>query len=97
MSRIADMAQHDMKVEAAAAFKKFGAGSVCKFLSGYGHNEVNNAEAIGTKEPLAIISSNMTMLLIGIVLCGVMTLYFASSAAEVHQRPVPTTGISKQP
>ena len=62
-----------------------------------GHNEVNNAEAIWTKETLAIISSNMTMLVIGILLCGVMTLYFGSSAAELHRRPVPTTGISKQP
>jgi hypothetical protein len=88
--------ENNMKEQAAAAYNKFGAGSLCKFLSGYGQNEVNNAEAIWTKRTLAKISSKMTMLLIGILLCGVMALYLAASAVEVHQRPAATSGIQKQ-
>lgn len=42
--------ENNMKGQAAAQFQRFGAGSLCKFLSGYGQNEVNNAEAIWTKE-----------------------------------------------
>ncbi|UFX42106.1 hypothetical protein HAP47_0022865 [Bradyrhizobium sp. 41S5] len=80
----------DMKPQAATHYQKFGAGSLCKFLSGYGRNEVNNPEAIWTKQTLARISSHMTILLIGILLCGVMALYLAASAVEVHQRVAPT-------
>jgi hypothetical protein len=88
--------ENDMKQQAATHYRTFGAGSLCKFLSGYGQNEVNNPEAIWTKETLARISSHMTMLLIGILLCGVMTLYLAASAIEVHQRPAPTGGTLTQ-
>jgi hypothetical protein len=89
--------ENNMKVQAAAAYRKFGAGSLCKFLSGYGQNELNNAEAIWTKETLAKIGSKMTMLLIGIFLCAVMALYLAASVLEVHQRPAPISGIERQP
>jgi hypothetical protein len=81
--------ENNMKEQAAAAYHKFGAGSLCKFLSGYGQNEVNNAEAIWTKNTLAKISSKMTMLLIGILLCGVMALYLAASAVPSASRTSP--------
>lgn len=80
--------ERNMKEKAAADFQRFGSGSLCKFLSGYGQNEVNNAEALWTKETLAKVSSTMTMLLIGIALCGVMTIYLAASAIEVYLRPI---------
>jgi hypothetical protein len=44
--------ENDMKQQAAMRYQKFGAGSLCKFLGGYGQNEVNNPEAIWTKETL---------------------------------------------
>jgi hypothetical protein len=59
-------------------------------------NEVNNAEAIWTKETLAKISSKMTLQLIGILICGVMALYLAASTVEVHQRQTPDTTIQKR-
>jgi hypothetical protein len=89
--------ESDMKKQAAAQFRKFGAGSLCNFLSGYGQHEVNNAEAIWTKETLARISSKLTMLLMGIFLCGVMTFYLAASTIEVHQRPAQISATQKQP
>jgi len=88
--------ENDMKQQAATRYRKFGAGSLCKFLSGFGQNEINNAEAIWTKETLARISSKMTVLLIGILLCGVMALYFAALAVEVHQRPDPISDVQKR-
>ncbi|MGY4230302.1 hypothetical protein ACVMIH_007663 [Bradyrhizobium sp. USDA 4503] len=87
----------DMKPQAAAKYRKFGSGSICKFLSGYGQNAINDADVIWTKETLAKIGNKMTMLLIGIILCGVMALYLAASAVEVHQRPAPTSALQKQP
>lgn len=85
----------DMKQAAAEKYKELGAVSLCKFLSGYGQNEVNNPETIWTKGTLAKISSKMTLLLIGFILCCVMTLYLAAYTVVVHQRPIPTSGTDK--
>ena len=57
--------ENNMKTAAAANYQRLSAVSLCKFLSSYGLNEVNNAEAIWTKETLAKISSKMTLQLIG--------------------------------
>lgn len=77
----------DMNKKAAVAYGKL-AVSPCKFMSGYGQNGVNDPAAIWSMEILSKNSSRMTLLLIGILLCGVLTLYVAASAVEVHQRPL---------
>jgi len=86
----------NMKAAAAARYQQLSAVSLCKFLSGYGLNEVNSAEAIWTKETLAKVSSKMTLQLIGILLCGVMALYLAASTVEVHLRQTPDTSVQKR-
>jgi len=89
--------ESNMKQQARTRYEELGAISLCKFLSGYGRNELNNAEVVWTKEILAKISSKMTLQLIGIFLCGVMALYLAASAIEVHQRAAAEMGTQKQP
>lgn len=88
--------ENNMKTDVKEHYKQFGGGSLCKFLSGFGKNEVNNAAAIWDMEILAKISSRMTMLLIGILLCGVMALYLAASAVEVHVRPDASSSLQKE-
>jgi hypothetical protein len=89
--------ESDMKADAAAKYKELKRPGLRKFLSGYGTNEVNNPAAIWTEETLAKISSNMNLLVIGILLCGVMALYLSASVIEVHQRPAAATSPPKQP
>jgi hypothetical protein len=83
--------QGNMMPKAAQAYKKLGAASLCKFMSGYGENGVNDPAAIWTMDTLAKISNRMTMTLMGILLCAVMALYLAASAIEIHLRPIVTT------
>jgi hypothetical protein len=85
----------NMTAVAAAAYQANGQPGLCKFLSGYGVNEVNNPEAIWPKQVLAKISSTMNLLVMGVLLCGVMALYISASVVEVHQRPASAT--QKQP
>jgi hypothetical protein len=77
----------NMKNTAANAYKKAGPVSLCKFMSGFGGNAVNDPAAIWPMETLAKISSRMTMAIMGIFLCAVMALYLAASSIEVQQRP----------
>lgn len=75
-----------MRTEARTAFEARPGLSVEKFMSGYGHNEVNNPKAIWDADYLAGIAQRMTMLLMGVLLCAVMTLYLAAASIEVRQR-----------
>lgn len=78
--------EDEMRPDAAAAYQAAGSPGLCKFLSGYGVHQVNNPEAIWPKQLLASISSKMNLTLMGILLFGVMALYLAAAALEVHQR-----------
>jgi len=77
----------NMKDLAAEASRKAGPVSLCKFMSGFGVNTVNDPAAIWPMETLAKISSRMTMALMGIFLCAVMALYLAAASIEVQHRP----------
>jgi hypothetical protein len=79
--------ENNMTQAAAEAYKQARPVSLCKFMSGYGRNRVNDPEAIWSKVTLARISNAMTMALMGILLCAVMALYLAASSIEVHLRP----------
>src|SRR2546428_7819501 len=81
----------NMNADAARAYKQVGAVSLCRFMSGYGRNAVNDPAAIWSMTTLAKISNKMTIALMGILLCAVMALYLAASAVEVQQRPVTST------
>jgi hypothetical protein len=81
--------ENDMTATARTAYLKAGSPGICKFLGGYGVNQVNNPQAIWPKERLASISSKLNLLVIGILLCGVMALYLSASVFEIYQRPVP--------
>jgi hypothetical protein len=89
--------ENDMTAKAKADYEKAGSPGICKFLSGYGVNQVNNPQAIWPKGSLAGISSKMNQLVIGILLCGVMALYISASVFEIYQRPVPAAPTQKQP
>lgn len=78
----------DMNSEAEKAYKRASGLSLCKFMSGFGRNGVNDPAAIWDMKTLAKISNRMTMALMGILLCAVMALYLAATSIEVHQRPL---------
>ena len=50
-----------MNPNAAKQYKRHKRPGLCKFMSGYGVNEVNNPEAIWSKAELAGIASKMTL------------------------------------
>lgn len=75
-----------MRTDARTAFEAHPGLSIEKFMSGYGYNEVNNPKAIWDADYLAGIAQRMTMLLMCILLCAVMTLYLAAASIEIHQR-----------
>ena len=77
----------DMNPKAREAYDKLTGVSLCKFISGFGGNTVNDPAAIWDQGILAAIANKMTMILMGILLSAVMALYLAASAIEVHQRP----------
>lgn len=77
----------NMNPNAKEAYTKITGISLCKFMSGYGANEVNNPAAIWDQGLLAEIANKMTMTLMGILLSAVMALYLAASTIEVSQRP----------
>jgi hypothetical protein len=77
----------NMNAAAAEAYRRAGAVSLCKFMSGYGRNGVNDPAAIWSQATLAKISNEMTMATIGILLCAVMALDLAASSIQVHLRP----------
>lgn len=79
-------AENRMRTDARAAFQARPGLSVEKFMSGYGHNEVNNPKAIWDADYLAGIAQRMTMLLMGVLLCAIMTLYLAAASIEVRER-----------
>jgi hypothetical protein len=87
--------ESNMNAAAAAAYKQAGAVSLCKFMSGYGKNAVNDPAAIWSMTALAKISNAMTMALMGILLCAVMALYLAASSVEVNLRPADTSAPAK--
>ena len=60
--------------------------SLVAFMGGYGTSNLNDPEAVWSREHLASISSRMTMLLIAIVLTGVLAVYLAASCVEVASR-----------
>ena len=84
----------EMNSVAKKAYKGAGAVSLCKFMSGFGSNGVNDPAAIWDMAALARISNRMTMTLMGIFLCAVMWPLFTASLIEVHQRPATTTQTS---
>ena len=69
-----------------SARRERGGVSLVEFMSGYGATRVNDPEALWSREHLAEVSNHMTMLLVGIILAGVMALYWAASAVEVSTR-----------
>jgi hypothetical protein len=77
----------NMTPAAATAFRNLTGVSLCKFVSGYGRNGVNDPEAIWSKVDLAKISNAMTMSLMGIMLFAVLALYLAALSLEIHLRP----------
>jgi hypothetical protein len=87
----------NMNAAAAAAYKRAGPVSLCKFMSGYGKNAVNDPAAIWSMATLAKISNAMTMALMGILLCAVMVLYLAASSVEVSLRPAASTSAPAKP
>jgi hypothetical protein len=91
--------ESDMNATAKRAFaearRKHGALSLTDFMSGFGAKETNNPEALWTRLQLAKISNRMTMVLMGILLCGVMVLYLSASSIEVTQRQVEKSESSK--
>ncbi|MBS7538347.1 hypothetical protein [Ancylobacter lacus] len=78
-------AANRMRADARTAFEAHPGLSVEKFMSGYGYNEVNNPKAIWDADYLAGIAQRMTILLMGVLLCSVMTLYLAAASIEVRQ------------
>jgi hypothetical protein len=77
-----------MRTAAKEIYDKLPAADLCKFLSGYGENEVNNPAGIWPRAELARIASKLTLLVTFILLCAVMTLYLAAASIEMHLRPV---------
>ncbi len=83
-------AEEDIRTEvktilAKARVKRPGL-SVTDFMAGFGATGTNNPEALWRREQLANISNQMTMSLMGIILCGVMALYLSASVVEVTAR-----------
>ena len=75
----------DMMPAAKSEFEKMPGISICKFMSGFGVNEVNNPASIWDLRVLAEISNKMTMFLMGIFLSAVLTLYISASVVSVNQ------------
>jgi len=73
-----------MKPAAQKAYRKLAPISLCKFVSGYGNNQINNPAAIWDLAVLAKIAAKLTMLVTGIMLCGVMALYLAAASIDMH-------------
>lgn len=76
-----------MRTAAKKAYRQLPAADLCKFVSGFGQNQVNNPEAVWDRAELAKIAGRLTVLVTLIILCGVMTLYLAAASIEVHLRP----------
>lgn len=86
-----------MKSAAKKAYRAQSGISVTKFMSGYGHNEVNNPESIWSREHLADIGHRMMLLLALFMLCSVVSLDMAASAIEMQLRANSTAAVSDPP
>lgn len=80
-----DTMRPDAKKALAKARKEHGPISLTDYLSGSGGTNLNNPGANWSREELARISSNFTLILMGIVLATVLALYLAASVVQVHQ------------
>lgn len=74
----------NMRPEAKAVFDENPGLSPCRFLSGYGVNEVNNPAAIWDQGLLARIAYKMTMILMVGLLAAIMALYLAAASLDRH-------------
>jgi hypothetical protein len=91
--------QDDMNADAKRAFadarRKHGGLSLTDFIKGYGATRVNNPESLWSRSQLAQVGNRLTMCLMGILLCAVMTLYLSASSIEIVQRHVEAPPVSK--
>lgn len=78
--------EQTMHPDAAKQYVKHKRPGLCKFMSGYGVNSVNDPESIWSKAELADITQKLVTMLTVMVLCGVVALYLAASAVEMHLR-----------
>lgn len=80
-----------MRATAKKVYRKLPAADLCKFVSGFGQNQVNNPETVWDRAELSKIAGKLTMLVTLIILCAVMTLYLAAASIEMHLQPVTTS------
>jgi hypothetical protein len=79
-------AERDMKQAPLDEYRRHPGLSVCKFLSGYGENEINNPASIWDTDYLSGIAHKMTMILMVILLSAVMALFLAAAALNIFQQ-----------
>lgn len=78
--------QATMRAAARTAYEQTHGADICKFVSGYGVNEVNNPANVWDRQELARISTRLTTLVTLIFLCGVLALYLSAAAIEMYLR-----------
>ena len=76
----------EAKAALADARARKGELSLRGFMSGYGAQSVNDAEALWDAALLANTSSNLTTTLMFVVLLGLMTLFLSAFTIEVVNR-----------
>lgn len=80
-----DTMRPDAKKALAKARKEHGPLSLPDYLGGTGGTSLHNPGSAWTQEMLAKISSDLTLLLLGIALSTVMALYLAASIVQIAQ------------
>jgi hypothetical protein len=75
----------EAKKELAAARKAHGSIGIEEYMRGNG-DQINNPNALWSREILASISNKLTLYLVNIFICGVMVLFLAAFVIEVYTR-----------